>query len=173
MYFWYEVLFHRPQIFICKSLNKSGLFSRSVGTPDLRLFAEIFLSLNLLFANSFFRIPERADVVSNRISWVVTSVFPRRFFQRNQGVDGAKFCIRESEQIDNFRFVAGCFGSFDCNWNFWVRVEFQISPWAVWGGIKRILMLREQFIWPKRSKISQTEASLYNLFALLFPMFVF
>ena len=65
MYFWYEVLFHGPQIFICKSLNKSGLFSRSVGTPDLRLFAEIFLFLNLLFAHSFFRIPERADVVSN------------------------------------------------------------------------------------------------------------
>ena len=50
---------------MCKSSNKSGLFSRSVGTPDLRLFAEIFLFLNLLFVSSFFKIPERADVVRN------------------------------------------------------------------------------------------------------------
>ena len=65
MYLWYALLFHRPQIFICKSSNKSGLFSRSVGTPERKLFAEILLFLNLLFARSFLKIPERADVVKN------------------------------------------------------------------------------------------------------------
>ena len=106
MYFWYELLFHRPQIFICKSLNKSGLFSRSVETPDLRLFAEIFLSLNLLFANSFFRIPERVDVVSNfpEANWKIGNpgllhpFFRDDFFSEIRAWMGQKFLLGKANK---------------------------------------------------------------------------
>ena len=69
------------------SSNNSGWFSKSVGTPDLRLFAEIFRFLNLLFPKSFFRISERADTVKN---------FPER--KRKIG----KFSLKQPDFRDDF-----------------------------------------------------------------------
>ena len=50
---------------MCKSLKRAGWFSKSVGIPDLMLFAEIFSLLNFPFDKRDMKISERADTVRN------------------------------------------------------------------------------------------------------------
>ena len=105
---------------MCKSLTKSRRFSKSVGTPERILFAEIFRFLNLLFETSFFKIPERAETVRNfpEPNWktgkavLKQPIFFDDFWREMIARIGQK--RQETEKLNFFWFYSFCFWVFDC-----------------------------------------------------------
>ena len=147
---------------MCKSLTKSRRFSKSVGTPEHILFAEIFRFLNLLFETSFFKIPERAETVRNfpEPNWktgravLKQPIFFWRFLEGNDCLDRTETFVQKHEKLNFFWFSSFCFWVFDCYRHVIFWENFYVVPSAVRGGVKRVLVYCEKLNGSKWSKIS-------------------
>ena len=146
---------------MCKSLTKSGRFSKSVGTPECILFAEIFrfliYFLKLVFSK-YQREQRRLGIFRNQIEksanlcW--NNLFFWRFLEGNDCSDRTEAFVRKPKELNFFWFSSFCFWVFDCYRHMIFWENFNVVPSAVRGGVKRVLVYCEKLNGSKWSKIS-------------------